>query len=500
MTDEQQQKKGKPAKEKKPVPRVPKGFRDLQPEDVAARKRMVDTVCGVYERYGFTPLETPAVEYVDCLGKFLPEANQPDGGVFAWQYDDEEWVALRYDLTAPLSRYVAQNFQELGTPFRRYQAGSVWRMEKPGPGRFREFMQLDIDIVGAGSMLADAEVACVIAEAIEALGIPRGSYEVRMNDRKVLNGLLAKIGCTPERSLRVLRSLDKLDRVGQEGVRDLLGPGRADPSGDFMEGAGLDPKQIDTLLAFLAAPEDRAGYLRALRELVAGTPDGDAGLAEMTELDEILTERGVGDERVKFAASIVRGLAYYTGPVLEVVLTFPVTAEDGTRQQFGSVAGGGRYDGLVGRFMGQQVPATGASIGVDRLLSALKALKKLPARAGRCPVLVTTIEAKHRAEYQRMAAELRASGLSVELYAGSGGVGKQFKYADKRGFTVAVVAGGDELMKGEVSIKDLRQGQAASEDLGQDRAAWLATLPGQVSVPRAKLVETVKEFLARYPG
>ncbi len=489
--------------EKKPrrtVARVPRGFRDLPPEDVATRRRMIDTVCRVYERYGFTPLETPAVEYLDCLGKFLPEADQPDGGVFAWRYDDDEWVALRYDLTAPLSRYVAENFQELGTPFRRYQVGQVWRQEKPGPGRFREFTQLDIDIVGAGSMLADAEVACVIAEAMEALGIPRGSYEVRMNDRKVLNGLLEKIGCTPERTVKVLRSLDKIDRVGPEGVRDLLGPGRVDPSGDTMEGAGLDPAQIDTLLAFLVAPDDRQGYLRAVRELVTGTKDGDVGVAEMTELDAILTERGVGDDRVRFSASIVRGLAYYTGPVLEVVLTFPVEGEGGQTQPFGSVSGGGRYDGLVGRFLGQQVPSTGASIGVDRLLAALKALKKLPSRPGRCPVLVTTIEAPHRAEYQRMAAELRGAGLDVELYVGSGGVAKQFKYADRRGFTVAVVAGGNELGKGEVSVKDLRQGQEQSQELGADRAEWLKTLPGQVTVPREKLVDTVKEFLARYPG
>jgi histidyl-tRNA synthetase len=488
-------------KPRKTVARVPRGFRDLTAADVVTRRRMIDTVTGVYERYGFTPLETPAVEYLDCLGKFLPEADQPDGGVFAWKNDEDEWVSLRYDLTAPLSRYVAENFQDLGTPFRRYQTGPVWRQEKPGPGRFREFTQLDIDIVGAGSMVADAEVACVIAEAMEALGIPRGSYEVRMNDRKVLNGLLEKVGCTPERSLRVLRSLDKIDRVGPEGVRDLLGPGRVDPSGDKMEGAGLEPKQIDTLLAYLAAPDDRAGYLRVVRELVSGTKDGDEGTAEMTELDAILTERGVGDDRVRFSAAVVRGLAYYTGPVLEVVLTFPVPSDEagGATQPFGSVAGGGRYDGLVGRFLGQQVPSTGASIGVDRLLAALKALKKLPARPGRCPVLVTAIEAQYRRDYQQMAVELRAAGLNVELYVGSGGVGKQFKYADKRGFTVAVVAGGNELGKGEVSVKDLRQGQELAQEVG-DRNEWLKTLPGQVTIPREKLVETVKEFLARYPG
>lgn len=480
-------------------PRVPKGFRDLTAEDVVARRRMIERVCQVYEAYGFQPLETPAIEYLDVLGKYLPEADQPDGGVFSWRYDDDEWVALRYDLTAPLSRYVAQNFQELGTPFRRYQTGPVWRQEKPGPGRFREFTQLDIDIVGAGSVLADAEVACVIADALEALGVPRGSYQVRMNHRKVLDGLLERAQVPPERQVRVLRALDKLDRVGPEGVRDLLGPGRTDPSGDVMEGAGLEPAQADVLLELLGAPEGaRAGYLEVVRRLVADTPAGQAGLADMEELDRILDERGVGTDRVVFSASIVRGLAYYTGPVVEVALTFEVEGEAG-RQPFGSVAGGGRYDGLVGRFLGQQVPATGASIGVDRLLAALKALGKLPERAGRCPVLVTTIDAGLRREYQAWAAELRAAGIPTELYVGSGGVAKQFKYADRRGFTVAVVAGGDEHAKGEVSVKDLRQGQELSRGI-TDRSAWLADLPGQVSVPRADLVATVRQFLDRYPA
>ncbi len=480
-------------------PRVPKGFRDLTAEDVVARRRMIERVCQVYEAYGFQPLETPAIEYLDVLGKYLPEADQPDGGVFSWRYDDDEWVALRYDLTAPLSRYVAQNFQELGTPFRRYQTGPVWRQEKPGPGRFREFTQLDIDIVGAGGVLADAEVACVIADALEALGVPRGSYQVRMNHRKVLDGLLERAQVPPERQVRVLRALDKLDRVGPEGVRDLLGPGRTDPSGDVMEGAGLEPAQADVLLELLGAPEGaRAGYLEVVRRLVADTTAGAAGLADMEELDRILDERGVGTDRVVFSASIVRGLAYYTGPVVEVALTFEVDGEAG-RQPFGSVAGGGRYDGLVGRFLGQQVPATGASIGVDRLLAALKALGKLPELAGRCPVLVTTIDAGLRREYQAWAAELRAAGIPTELYVGSGGVAKQFKYADRRGFTVAVVAGGDEHAKGEVSVKDLRQGHELSRGI-TDRSAWLADLPGQVSVPRADLVATVRQFLDRYPA
>ena len=488
-------------KPRRTVPRLARGFRDLDPEDVVARRTMIERVRAVYERYGFLPLETPAVEYVDVLGKFLPEAETPDGGIFAFKYDDEEWVALRYDLTAPLSRYVAKNFQELGLPFRRWQTGSVWRLEKPEPGRYREFTQLDIDIVGAASVLADAEIAAVMSEAMEALGIASGDYQVRLNHRKVLNGLLERIGCASEQQLRVLRALDKLDRLGPGGVRELLGPGRTDPSGDFTPGAGLGPDKIEPLMAFLQAPAaDRGAYLRAVEELVRGSAAGEAGLAEMAELDQILRERGLDERRVVFSPSIVRGLAYYTGPVLEIALTFDVTDASGQRTEFGSVAGGGRYDDLVGRFMGQPVPATGASIGVDRLLTALKALGRNRLERSPCPVLVTTIDARFRGEYQRMAAELRAAGIAAELYVGSGGIPKQFKYADKRRFTVAVIAGGDEMEKGEISLKDLRLGEELSKksEFAQDRAAWLESLPGQLSVPRAELVSKVQELLDRY--
>jgi len=491
----------KPKKKKKrTVPRIPRGFRDLSAGDVVARRRMVETVCRVYESYGFRPLETPAVEYVDVLGKFLPEADTPAGGIFAFRYDDDEWVALRYDLTAPLSRYVAANFQELGTPFRRYQTGPVWRLEKPEPGRYREFTQLDIDIVGAGSVLADAEVVCVLAEAMEALGIPRGSYAVQLNDRKVLNGVLEVTGCPTEKNAQVLRSLDKLDRLGLEGVRLLLGPGREDESGDVTPGAGLEPAQIDALCAFLgAATEQRAGYLDAVERAVADSEVGRAGLAEMRDLDAILRERGFEEDRVVFSPAIVRGLAYYTGPVVEVVLTFPVE-EDGERREFGSVAGGGRYDDLVGRFMGQPVPATGASIGVDRLLAALKALGRIDTRAGACPVLVTALDARFRADYQAMAAELRGAGIAAELYVGGGNVAKQFKYGSKRGFTVAVVAGEDELGQGEVAVKDLRLGEELSRaaEFQEDRKAWLEALPGQFTCDRSELVGKVREVLARY--
>lgn len=493
-------KQKKRKKPKRPVPRVAKGFRDQTPGTLVERRKMIETVSKVYERYGFTPLETPAIEYVDVLGKFLPESEEPDGGIFTWKYDDDEWVALRYDLTAPLSRYVAKNFQELGVPFRRYQAGQVWRLEKPEPGRFREFTQLDIDIVGAGSVLADAEIVTVLSEAMEALGIERGSYEVRLNDRKVLNGLLEVAGVEEAQVATVLRALDKLDRLGEEGVRLLLGPGRKDEeSGDFTPGAGLGPEQIETLIKFVLTPADgRAAYLEIAGQLLGESKVGQEGLAEMRELDEILSERGIEGDRVVFDPGVVRGLAYYTGPVVEVVLTYPVPEG---QKPFGSVAGGGRYDDLVSRFTGQKVPATGASIGVDRLLDALKRLGKVEDRAGMCPVLIAMVEKKYRSTYQRWADQLREAGIPTELYVGSGGVGKQFKYADRRQFTAVVVAGGNEIAEDQVSVKDLRLGQELSADNAvADRKAWLEALPGQVTVAESELVATVQGILDRYRG
>jgi histidyl-tRNA synthetase len=499
---EKPKKQKKRKKPKRPAPRVAKGFRDQSPGTLVERRKMIETVSRVYERYGFTPLETPAIEYVDVLGKFLPESEEPDGGIFTWKYDDDEWVALRYDLTAPLSRYVAKNFQELGVPFRRYQAGQVWRLEKPEPGRFREFTQLDIDIVGAGSVLADAEIVTVLSEAMEALGIERGCYEVRLNDRKVLNGLLEVAGVLEGQVATVLRALDKLDRLGEEGVRLLLGPGRKDEGsgkgeGDFTPGAGLGPEQIETLIKFVMAPADgRAAYLEIAGELLGESKVGQEGLAEMRELDEILTERGIGGDRVVFDPGVVRGLAYYTGPVVEVVLTYPVPEG---QKPFGSVAGGGRYDDLVSRFTGQKVPATGASIGVDRLLDSLKRLGKVEDRAGMCPVLIAMVEKRYRSTYQGWADQLREAGIPTELYVGSGGLGKQFKYADRRQFTAVVVAGGNEIAEDQVSVKDLRQGQELSADTAvADRKAWLEALPGQVTVAQSELVSTVQGILDRY--
>lgn len=482
-------------------PRLYKGFRDIFASDVEARQRMIDTIRGVYERYGFEPLETPAVEYVDVLGKYLPESDTPDGGIFSWRDEAKDWVSLRYDLTAPLSRVVAQYGPQLPKPFRRYQVGPVYRFEKPGPGRFREFYQFDIDSVGTSAMAADAEVCSVLCAALEELGIPRGSYVVRVNNRKVLNGVLERIGMevseTNERWLTVLRAVDKLDRLGIAGVRQLLDKGRRDESGDFTKGAELAPDQIEMVIGLLqAGAEDRGAVCDRLAELVGDSEVGLEGVDELRQIHALLEAEGLGPDRVLFDPSVVRGLAYYTGPVFEAELTFDVVDEGGERRPFGSVSGGGRYDDLVERFTGQKVPATGASIGVDRLLAALKALGKAGEEERVGPIVVLALDRGRMADYQRMVAELRAAGLRSELYLGGSGFRAQLKYADKRNAPLAIIAGGDEFDRGEVSIKDLRLGKQLAKTI-KDRDEWRKGQPAQVAVKRDELVEQARAMLAR---
>jgi histidyl-tRNA synthetase len=480
-----------------------KGFRDITAADVLARDRMILTIRQVYERYGFIPLETPALEYVDVLGKFLPDADTPDAGIFAFRDEDQEWIGLRYDLTAPLSRYVAMNLQTLPLPFRRYQVGPVYRLEKPGPGRFREFYQFDFDSVGTPSMLADAECCMVMCDTLEALGIGRGDYIVRINNRKALNGVLEQVAkrgaVAPSASQNILRSIDKLDRMGLDGVKQLLGSGRKDESGDFTAGVGLSPQQIDVVVRFLRIEaESRKALCDGLEELVGDSEMGQEGVDELRRIDEALTGAGFGEDRVVIDPTVVRGLAYYTGPVFEAVLTFDIVDEDGVTRQFGSVFGGGRYDDLVTRFTGRKIPATGASLGVDRLLSALRTLGKIDVDATTVSVLVTCLDGNLAVEYQKIAAELRAAGINTELYVGNQGIGKQFKYASDSGKTLCVVMGSDEMAKGEVSIKDLRLGDELSKEVGADRKKWLEEQPAQFSTPRTRLVESVENVLARY--
>ena len=481
----------------RPEARLPKGFRDAFASDYLARRQAIDTICQVYAVFGFEPLETSSVEYLDALGKYLPDTDAPGGGVFALRDDDGQWIALRYDLTAPLARVVAEH-RDLPSPFRRYQFGPVWRREKkPGPGRFREFYQCDFDTVGTSSPAADAEVCAVLCQALTALGIARHDFVIRVNNRKLLNGVLDAVGIDdPARRLVVLRSMDKLDKFGLPGVIQLLGEGRTDPSGERTQGAGLDDRQIDTIVRLLECTRpDRLATCAAAEELVAESPAGREGIAELREIHALLEAMELSAEQVRFDTNVVRGLEYYTGPVFEAELTFTVV-EDGETKKFGSVAGGGRYDYLVERFTGEKVPATGASIGVDRLLAALTRQRAASAARPVGPVVVTAMDRERLPDYQRMTSELRAAGITADLYLGAGGFRQQLKYADRRLAPVVVIAGSTEFERGEVTLKDMVTGKELSEQI-TDKLVWRKEQPAQRTVSRERLVEEVREILQR---
>ncbi len=487
---------------RRPRAETPKGFRDYFGADVTERKAMLDAVAEVYHRYGFDPLETSAVETVEALGKFLPDVDRPNDGVFGWQDEDGDWLALRYDLTAPLARVAAQFRNDLPSPYRRYAMGPVWRNEKPGPGRFRQFYQCDADTVGAASVAADAEICAMLSDALEVVGIPRGDYIVRVNNRKVLNGVMEVAGVLDpsdpakfesERGI-VLRAIDKLDRLGEAGVRALLGAGRRDESGDFTKGAGLSDEQAEVVMGFMAAGrETGAATVARLRELVTGSALGAEGVQELETIAALLDAQGYGADRVVVDPSVVRGLGYYTGPVFEAELTFEILDDKGRKRQFGSVAGGGRYDDLVKRFTGQAVPATGVSIGVDRLLAALRA-KGRAGQQAQGPVVVTVMDRDRMADYMEMVGELRRAGLRAELYLGNPkNFGNQLKYADARNSPVAVIQGSDEAARGVVVLKDLVLG--AKIAAGASLEEWKSR-PAQVEVARGGLVAAVKDMLS----
>jgi len=486
----------------RPKARVPKGLRDRRAGDVRAEREVLARVQRLYELYGFEPLETSAFEYADALGKFLPDQDRPNEGVFSFQDDDEQWLSMRYDLTAPLARFVAENYDGLVKPFRRYAAGPVWRNEKPGPGRFREFTQIDADTVGTPLMAADAEMIMLAADCMEAIGLSRGDYVIRFNNRKVLNGVLENIGVltseNEEQRLTILRAIDKLDRLGTEGVRFLLGKGRKDESGDYTEGAKLSEDQIEKVIGFVeAGAVDANQTLDALRAMVGDSAVGLEGVAELGEIQALLDAAGYEGARAKLDPSLVRGLGYYTGPVYEAELTFELTNDAGQLVRFGSVGGGGRYDGLVQRFKGIEIPATGFSVGVSRLVAALEAKGVLGAAATQAPVVVLTLDQDRIADSQDMVRELRAAGVRAEMYLGGAGMKAQIKYADKRGSPIVVIEGEDERAKGEVTLKDLILGSKLSQKI-EDNKEWREDQPAQISISRDKLVAEVLKMLARH--
>ncbi len=486
----------------RPKARAPRGFQDRLGAEIHRERAMLQAITEVYDSYGFDPLETAAFEYTDALGKFLPDVDRPNQGVFSLQDDDEQWMSLRYDLTAPLARFVAERYDALPKPFRRYAVGPVWRNEKPGPGRFRQFTQCDADSVGAPAPHADMECVAMLHDALVAAGVPQADFTIRINDRNVLTGLLEMIGVDEERDaeqkLSVLRAMDKLDRLGTDGVRALLGEGRKDESGDYTEGAKLKDDQIDRVMSFMDATKpENAATCDALANLIGGSAAGAKGVETLSAMAAGLAALGLDDASAKIDLSVIRGLEYYTGPVFEAELNYTVSDEKGRPVRFGSVASGGRYDGLVKRFKGVEVPAVGVSVGVSRLLAALEmnAGDALAAAAG--PVVVLALEPEQMPAYQKMAAALRAAGVRAEVYLGGSGMRAQMKYADKRAAPVAVIQGEDERAAGEVTIKDLVLGARLSKEI-EDNAEWREGQPAQFAVSQDRLVEAVKDVLARH--
>lgn len=467
-------------KKKLIAPRLPRGFEDRLPVDISAVNAMTAKIRTVYERYGFDPVETPLLEYTDTLGKFLPDTDRPNAGVFSLQDDDERWMSLRYDLTAPLARHFAENFDKLAKPYRSYRAGYVFRNEKPGPGRFRQFMQFDADTVGAAGPEADAEMCMMMADTMDALGLA-GKYVVKVNNRKVLDGVLESAGVTDEgQKLAVLRAIDKLDKFGTEGVALLLGAGRKDESGDFTKGAGLTAEQSAVVLDY-----------------VGGIVPGDnAGVAELGVMQTLFDAAGYGADRIRIDPSVVRGLEYYTGPVFEIELTFKVQNEKGQDVVFGAVGGGGRYDGLVSRFRSEPVPATGFSIGVSRLANALRLTGNLPAEEPVGPVVVLVMDREQTARYQEITSRLRRAGIRAEMFMGNTkNFGKQVAYADKRNSPAVIIEGTQEREQGIVQIKDLIAGKEAAKAIA-DNAEYKAARPGQFECTDAEIVDRIKALPA----
>src|SRR5438067_3118124 len=491
----------KPKKPQKLKARLPRGLEDLGPAAIAATRRMVEKIREDFELYGFEPVETPAMEFTDALGKFLPDQDRPNEGVFSFQDDDEQWISLRYDLTAPLARYVAENFDSLPKPYRSYRAGYVYRNEKPGPGRFRQFMQFDADTVGSSSPAADAELCMMAADTMEALGVPRGSYVVKISNRKVLDGVLEVIGLTGEsnsnRRLTVLRAMDKFDRLGDHGVRQLLGEGRKDESGDFTKGAGLDSRAIQTIMSVFEPLSDASKKIAQIDLRLRDTAIGQEGRKELEAIRTLIDAAGYSDGRIVIDPSVVRGLEYYTGAVFEVELTFSTGSKDGS-PSFGSVGGGGRYDGLISRFRSEPVPATGFSIGVSRLLAALEYLGKVDLKTERGPVVVTVFDQDRIGVYQNMVAKLRNAGTRAELYLGFGKFAPQMKYADRRNAPCVVIQGSDEKARSEVTIKDLIVGAELAKPENGREEHLQKQAEAQRSVPEEKMVEAVREVLARH--
>jgi len=430
------EKKNKPSKE------LPLGFVDRQEKELLVRDFIISNIKEVMIKYGFQYLETPSFEYSDSIGKFLPDKDRPDEGVFSFQ-DENKWLSLRYDLTAPLARYVAKNYLEIPKPFKRYQLGTVWRNEKPGPGRFREFLQFDADFVGSKSLQADAELCVMISEILEKCGLSKAEYIVKISSRKITEELFKKINLdNNDQKLTALRALDKIDRLGWEGVKQLLGQGRKDKSGDFTKGANLSFSNVEAIE----------------NELKKKSP-------QTEDLQEILKLfKDYNFTNFEFDPSIIRGLEYYTGPIFEVNLKFDVKNNKGQIIQFGSIGGGGRYDNLVNNFGNYEAPATGISIGLDRLVYALMQKKEFKIKQPK-PVVICVFDKDFMKEYISLLILLRNAGISAEIYPSKSKLKKQMEYANKINSPAVILYGEDEIKSSKPTLRDLSTGKEKSIEI-----------------------------------
>ena len=442
-------------KNKKLKAQLPKGFRDNSEDSIDIRNQVINIIRNECEQFGFKNIETPALEYTEALGKFLPDVDRPSGGVFSFQDDDGQWLSMRYDLTAPLARYVAENYQFIPKPFKRYQFGSVWRNEKPGPGRYREFIQFDADAIGISNNYIDAELCVIVARIFKKIGFSENEYKIKYSSRIIWENLFKQIEIEDKQIPAVLRAVDKLDRVGINGVKDLLLKGREDQSGDFMEGVNLKNDQVNKILDFISNKNSKDDQLSSFEEYL----------------------QNYKDLPFEFDPTVVRGLEYYTGLVFEVELTTKVVNDKGKEVIFGSVAGGGRYDKLIARFGKEDVPATGISIGIDRLIYAIEQFDKI--QSNKKPlIIIANLIPEQISNYLSIAEVVRDEGYACEIFYGSNNLSKQLKYSDKRKASLVIIIGEDEIKNKTISIKNLTVGKELSKNI-DSREEWKELKAGQ---------------------
>ena len=457
-------------KNNKPKAQLPKGFKDSSEENIDIRNQVIAVIRNECEKFGFKNIETPALEYTEALGKFLPDVERPSGGVFSFQDEDDQWISMRYDLTAPLARYVAENYQFITKPFKRYQVGSVWRNEKPGPGRYREFIQFDADVIGISNNYIDAELCVMVAKIFLELGFTASEFKVKYSSRVIWEDLFKKINLDEIQIPAVLRAVDKLDRLGTDGVKELLLKGRKDKSGDFMQGVNLKDNQAEEILDFISNKTTKDDQLNSFEEY----------LQNYKELP------------FEFDPTVVRGLEYYTGLVFEVELTAQILNDKGKEVIFGSVAGGGRYDKLIARFGKEDVPATGISIGVDRLVYAIEQFDKISS-SKRPLIIIANLLSDQISTYLKIADQLRNEGYACEIFYGSSNLSKQLKYCDKRKASVVVIIGEDEMENNTISLKNLTVGKELSKNI-DSREEWKELKAGQFTINKDELLAEIKKI------